>query len=223
MVTCGAHAHQGSRLQPNIHALVHSVHRAHRAGGTLYHLRPKVCHFRQKACSHGQNVDSHRQKICSRTQNGCHHTQRPWAVLYQKDAYPEMKRDPNPLLTPGGLGSTFPPREQPSVHIAGVRRHHQKYLRTSSPRVGTLSGTEPWECLHQPCTGQQNLVRTALATRSLMLTSHRPSRHQQVIDRAKCVIPIPTWAVLNWDVQVEPTSAQGLNCRFGRSDAKKKR
>jgi hypothetical protein len=31
-VTCGAHAHQGSRMQPNAHALVHSVHHA---GGTL--------------------------------------------------------------------------------------------------------------------------------------------------------------------------------------------
>ena len=34
-MTCGAHAHQGSQMQPNAHALVHSVHRAHRAGGTL--------------------------------------------------------------------------------------------------------------------------------------------------------------------------------------------
>ena len=27
--------HQGSRMQPNAHALVHPVRRAHRAGGTL--------------------------------------------------------------------------------------------------------------------------------------------------------------------------------------------
>ena len=35
-VTCSAHMHQGSWMQPNTHALVHCVHRAHRTGGTLY-------------------------------------------------------------------------------------------------------------------------------------------------------------------------------------------
>ena len=44
-MTCGAHAHQGSQMQPNAHALVHSVHGAHRAGGTL------MC------CPHGSHVD----------------------------------------------------------------------------------------------------------------------------------------------------------------------
>ena len=35
-MTCGAHAHQGPRMQPNAHALVPTVHRA---GGTLMGLR----------------------------------------------------------------------------------------------------------------------------------------------------------------------------------------
>ena len=41
VVTCSAHAHQGSQMQPNSHTLVHSVHRAHRAGGTLSAMQAK--------------------------------------------------------------------------------------------------------------------------------------------------------------------------------------
>ena len=34
-MACSAHAHQGSWMRPNARALVHHVHCAHRAGGTL--------------------------------------------------------------------------------------------------------------------------------------------------------------------------------------------
>ena len=36
LLTCSAHARQGSWMGPNARALVHHVKRAHRAGGTLY-------------------------------------------------------------------------------------------------------------------------------------------------------------------------------------------
>jgi hypothetical protein len=36
VVTCSAHVHQGSWMQPKAHALVHCVHCAHRAGGTQW-------------------------------------------------------------------------------------------------------------------------------------------------------------------------------------------
>ena len=52
MVTCGAHAHQGSRLQPNTHALVHSVHRAHRVGGTLTAVQCYDCPTRRCGGGH---------------------------------------------------------------------------------------------------------------------------------------------------------------------------
>ena len=47
VVTWGAHADQGSRMQPNAHALVHSVHRA---GGTL------IAHYAARAWQKGGAV-----------------------------------------------------------------------------------------------------------------------------------------------------------------------
>ena len=47
-MTCSAHAHQGSWMRPNAHALVHHVHRAHRVGGTL-NSRPHSYHPKHRA------------------------------------------------------------------------------------------------------------------------------------------------------------------------------
>ena len=42
VVTCSAHVHQGSCMQPNVHSLVHCVHCTHRAApSTIQHFKKR--------------------------------------------------------------------------------------------------------------------------------------------------------------------------------------
>ena len=74
VVTCGAHAHQGSRMRPNTYALVHSVHRA---AGTLNGLG--LCPAGVAACL-------------------SKHSTRPHCHLSQNNILPEVLEVPSPLL-----------------------------------------------------------------------------------------------------------------------------